>query len=137
MTNTEARGFLPGRLVPVVVAVVVTALVVFAACFLAWYYLGGGVWRSEVEVVQAVYLHPRWISLEVDSCVGAPAPHVLSLRETDDEVQVQVVVFSTPFRSCDSRFDSVEVQLQSSLRGRDVVSKGQVVPVGAPTPIPP
>ena len=120
-----------------VVAVAVTALVVFAACFLAWYYLGGGVWRSEVEVVKAVDLSPqRWLPIEVDSCVGAPSPHVLSLRETDDEVQVEVVVFSTPFQGCVPVPVSVDVPLRAPLGGRSVVSKGQVVPIVGVTPVP-
>ncbi len=137
MTNSGARGFLPGRLGHLVVAVAVTALVVFAACFLAWYYLGGGVWRSEVEVVKAVDLSPqRWLPIEVDSCVGAPSPHVLSLRETDDEVQVEVVVFSTPFQGCVPVPVSVDVPLGAPLGDRSVVSKGQVVPIVGVTPVP-
>ena len=137
MTNGGARGSLPSRLGPLVVAVVVTALVVFAACFLAWYYLGGGVWRSEVEVVKAVDLSPqRWLPVEVDSCVGAPSPHVLSLRETDDEIQVEVVVFSTPFRGCVPVSVSVDVPLRAPLGGRSVLSKGQVVPIVGVTPVP-
>ena len=137
MTDSEARGFLPGRLVPLVVAVVVTALVVFVACVLAWYYLGGGVWRSEVEVVKAVDLSPqRWLPIEVDSCIGAPSPHVLLLRETDDEVQVKVVVFSTPFQGCEHLPVSVDVYLRAPLGDRVVVSKGQVVPIVGVTPVP-
>ncbi len=137
MTSREARGFLPGRLGSLVVAVVITALVVFAACFLAWYYLGGGVWRSEVEVVKAVDLHPQqWLPISVDSCVGAPAPHVLSLRETADEVHLEVVVFSTPFRGCQPVPVSVDVPLRAPLGDRDVVSRGQIVPIVGVTPVP-
>ena len=137
MTNSGARGFLPGRLGTLAVAVVVTALVVFAACFLAWYYLGGGLWRSEVEVVHAVDLSPqRVLPLQVDSCIGAPSPHVLSLRETADEVQVEVVVFSTPFRGCQHTWVSVDVYLKAPLGGRSVVSKGQVVQIVGVTPVP-
>ena len=137
MTNGGARVLLPGRLVPLVVAVVVTALVVFAACFLAWYYLGGGVWRTNAEVEKVVDLSPqRWLTFSVYSCVGAPPPIVPVLRETDDEVQVEVVVFSTPLRGCEFSRDYVDVYLQRPLGGRVVVNGTQVVPVVGVTPVP-
>ena len=137
MNGSGSSGVLSKRPGPLIAAVVVTGLLVFTACFLVWYYLGGGVWRSEVEVVKAVDIPPRWLTLEVDSCIGAPSPHVLLLRETDDEVQVKVVVFSTPFQGCEHVPASVDVQLQAPLGGRVVVSKEQVVPIVGITPVPP
>ena len=95
MTNSSgSRGFLSGRLGPIIVAVVVTGLVVFVACFAVWLNLGGGAWRSEVRVMEAVLLAPQRLDLGVASCNGAPR---VSLRETDVDVQVKVIAFSTPF----------------------------------------
>ena len=132
MTNDSgSRGFLSGRLGPVIVAVVVTAVVVFAACFAVWLNLGGGAWRSEVRVIEAHLLdpdRPDRLTLNVASCNGAPR---VSLRKTDANVQVKVIAFSTPFHGGDDCDDRVEVSLQEPLGDRVVIDMhtGQVVSV--------
>ena len=68
VTDTGPKGLLSGRLWPLIVAVVLTALVVFVACFMAWHNLGGGAWRGEVIVMEAVSLAPQRLELRVASC---------------------------------------------------------------------
>ena len=67
MTNgSGSRGFLSGRLGPIIVAVVVTGLVVFVACFAGLASnLGGGAWRGEVSVMEAVLRYPDRDSISV------------------------------------------------------------------------
>ena len=129
MTNSSgARGFLPGRLGPLIAAVVVTALLVFVACVMVWHHLGGGAWRSEVRVDKAWLLAPERLELIVSSCNGAPR---VSLKETDVDVQVTVQSFSTPLRGGDDCQDHVNVYLREPLGDRAVVDKhtGRVVKV--------
>ena len=126
--SSEIRQrFLSGRLGPLI-AVVLTALVVFVACFMAWHNLGGGAWRSDVRVMEAVLLAPKRLELGVASCHGAPR---VSLRETDVDVQVKVLAFSTPFHGGNDCDDHVEVYLREPLGDRVVVDKhtGQIVSV--------
>ena len=129
MTNSSgSRGFLSGRLGPIIIAVLVTGLVVFVACFAVWLNLGGGAWRGEVSVMEAVLLAPQRLDLGVASCNGAPR---VSLRETDVDVQVRVMSFSTPFRGGNECDDHVEVYLREPLGDRVVVDRhtGQLVSV--------
>ena len=129
MTDSSgSRKLLSGRLGPLIVAVVVTGLLVFVACFMVWHHLGGGAWRGEVRVMEAVLLAPQRLELRVASCHGAPR---VSLRETDVDVQVKVVAFSTPFHGGMDCQDAVEVYLRNPLGDRAVVDKhaGQVVSV--------
>ena len=130
-SSSGSRGFLSGRVGPVIVAVVVTGLVVFAACFMVWHNLGGGAWRSEVRVIEAHLPdpdRPDRLTLGVASCNGAPR---VSFRKTDDDVKVKVIAFSTPFHGGDDCMDGVEVSLQEPLGDWVVVDKhtGQVVSV--------
>ena len=126
--GSGSRGFLSGRLGPIIVAVLVTGLVVFVACFAVWLNLGGGAWRGEVSVREAVLLAPQRLDLGVASCNGAPR---VSLRETDVDVQVRVMSFSTPFRGGNECDDHVEVYLREPLGDRVVIDRhtGQVVSV--------
>ena len=127
--GSGSRGFLSGRLGPIIVAVVVTGLVVFVACFAGLALnLGGGAWRGEVRVMEAVLLAPQRLDLGVASCNGAPR---VSLRETDVDVQVRVMSFSTPFRGGNECDDHVEVYLREPLGDRVVVDRhtGQIVSV--------
>ena len=129
MTDSSgSRKLLSGRLGPLIVAVVVTGLLVFVACFMVWHHLGGGAWRGEVRVMEAVLLAPQRLELRVASCHGAPR---VSLRETDVDVQVKVVAFSTPFHGGMDCQDAVEGYLRNPLGDRAVVDKhaGQVVSV--------
>ena len=122
--SSSSRGSL-------IVAVVLTALLVFVACFLVWSYLGGGAWRNEVSVRTAELRYPDRtdrLTLWVASCNGAPR---VSLHETDVDVQVKVVAFSTPLRGGEDCQDSVDVSLREPLGDRVVVDRhtGQSVNV--------
>ena len=130
MTNTPgSRGFLSGRLGPIVVAIVATALLVFVACFMVWYHLGGGAWRGGVSVMGARLDAPDRLALAVASCNGNPS--VSSLKETDVDVHVRVIAFSTPLHGGDDCEDSVTAYLGEPLGDRVVVDKhtGQRVSV--------
>ena len=133
MTHSSgSRGFLSGRVGPIVIAVVLTGLVVFVACFIVWHNLGGGAWRSEVRVIEAHLLdpdRPDRLTLSVASCNGAP--RVSSLRKTDANVQVRVIAFSTPFHGGDDCGDGVTVYLREPLGDRVVIDRhtGQIVNV--------
>ena len=122
------RGLLTGRLGPLIIAVVITGLLVFVACFMVWHHLGGGAWRSEVSVKSASLLSPDRLELIVASCHGAPQ---VSLEETDVDVQVKVISFSTPLRGGMDCLDIVQGHLREPLRDRIVVDKhtGQSVTV--------
>ena len=132
-TNSSgSRGFLSGRLGPIIVAVVVTGVVVSVACFAVWLNLGGGAWRGEVSVMEAELRYPDRpdrLTLGVASCNGAP--RVSLLRETDVDVQVKVIAFSTPFHGGDDCDDHVEVYLREPLGDRVVIDRhtGQIVSV--------
>ena len=125
----SSRGFL-SDLGTLIAAVVVTAVVVFGICFMVWYHFGGGAWRSGVSVIDATLVSPQELELNVSSCFGAPQ---VFLWETDDEVKVNAVAFSTPLRGSLLCGDVVTVYLQESLGDRIVVDKhnGQVVTVWA------
>ena len=124
-----SRGFLSGRLGPIIIAVLVTGLVVFVACFAVWLNLGGGAWRGEVSVREVLLRYPDRLSLAVASCNGAP--RVSLFRETDIDVQVKVIAFSTPFHGGNDCRDVVEVTLREPLGDRVVVDRhtGQIVSV--------
>ena len=132
MTNgSGSRGYFSGRVGPIVVAVVMTGVVVFVACFMVWHNLGGGAWRNEVRVMEAHLLdpdRPDRLSLGVASCNGAPRA---SFRKTDLDVRVKVIAFSTPFHGGDDCMDGVDVYLQEPLGDRVVIDMhtGQVVSV--------
>ncbi|MDE2718619.1 MAG: hypothetical protein OXI33_16630, partial [Chloroflexota bacterium] len=108
-SSSDSKGFLSGRLGPIIVAVVVTGLVVFVACLAFWLNLGGGVWRDEVGVRAATLHSPDRLGLTVTSCSGNP--RVSYLRETNVDVQVRVVASSTPFHGGGDCFDLVMVRL--------------------------
>ncbi len=135
-SSSGSKGFLSGRVGPIIVAVVVTGLVVFVACLAVWLNLGGGVWRGEVSVRAAGLHSPDRLGLSVASCSGDPI--VSYLRETDVDVQIRVVASSTPFHGGGDCFDLVKVRLGKPLGDRAVVDKhtGQVVSVSAGYPHP-
>lgn len=130
MTNgSGSRGFFSGRVGPIIVAVVVTGVVVFVACFMIWHNLGGGAWRGGVSVMRAELRSPSKLALGVGSCNGNP--EVSLLRETHVDVQVKVIAFSTPFHGGDDCQDGVQIDLREPLGDRVVIDKhtGQVVSV--------
>ena len=61
------RGLLSARLWPLIVAVVVTGLLVFVACFMVWHNLSTDAWRGEVRVMESVLLAPQRLELRVAS----------------------------------------------------------------------
>ena len=125
--SSGSRGSLSGHLGLIVVAVVVTGLAVFVACFMVWYHLGGGAWRSGVSVSDAKLGAPHTLILTVDSCLGAP--RVAQLQETDVDVQVKVIAFSTPMHGGADCQESVKAYLEEPLGDRMVVDKhsGRIV----------
>ena len=128
MTESSGpRKFLSGRLGPILVAVIVTGLLVFVACYMVWYHFGGGAWRSGVTVTGARLGHPQTLILSVASCQGAP--RVAELRETEVDVQVRVIAFSTPLHGGRDCQDSVKAHLEDPLGDRLVVDKhsGRIV----------
>lgn len=128
MTESSGpRKFLSGRLGPIVVSVIVTGLLVFVACLLVWYHFGGGAWRSGVSVVDARLGQPQTLILTVASCQGAP--RVAELRETEVDVQVRVIAFSTPLHGGTDCQESVKAHLEDPLGDRLVVDKhsGRIV----------
>ena len=128
MNSSSLRVLLTGRTGSLVVAIVVTGLLVF----MAWLFLGLGVYtlRSEVSVAGAELRYPDNLTLIVDSCQKAPGVSIL--RETDIDVQVKVVASSEPFlRGGDDCQDTVGVQLREPLGDRVVLDMhtGQLVRV--------
>ena len=123
MTNSSGLGvFISGRPKSLIVAVVVTGLVVVVAGMFLLIGFGGYTWRSAVSVTGAELYSPNRLVFNVDSC--NKHPEVSVLRETDVDVQVEVVVDSHPFLlgrlDCQ---DAVEVKLQEPLGDRVVVDK--------------
>ena len=114
--------------------VVVTALVVFVACVCAWYNLAGGGWRGAVTVDGATYVPPNRLSLGVGSCLGGPK--VTSLRESDVDVEIKVIAFTTPTRGGLSCRDGVGVRLEKPLGDRAVIDGHTGERVGVIRPIP-
>ena len=112
-------GSSTARLIPVIVAVVVTGLLVFVACFMVWYHFGGGAWRSGVSVKDVELAAPDTLILTVDSCHGAP--RVSMLRESDVNVLVQVIAFSTPLHGRLDCMESVNAYLEEPLGERVIV----------------
>ncbi len=104
---------------PLIVAIVVSGALVFVSCFLAWFYLGGGAWRSEVGVVNAELRSPDRVALIIASCNGGPG---VTLLETDIDVKVKAVAFSTPLHGGDDCLDLVgPIKLQEPLGNRVVI----------------
>ena len=106
-------------LVSLLVAIVVTGILVVVSCFLAWHHLGGGAWRSAVAVVDAELRSPDGLVLIIASCNGGPG---VTLKETDIDVQVTAVAYSTPLRGGNDCLDLVGPRhLQKPLGHRVVV----------------
>ena len=110
------------------VTAVITGLLVFVACFMVWHHLGGGAWLSEVSVKKALLLPRDRLVLVVDLCQGAPRAY---FWESDVDVQVEVMAFSTPMIGGNDCRDHVQIFLREPLGDRIVVDKptGQLVSV--------
>ena len=97
----------------------VSALVTAVALFLVWHNLGGGAWRSAVSVVDAELRSPQGLVLIIGSCNGGPG---VTLTETDIDIQVKAVAYSTPLRGAAECLDLVGPRhLQKPLGNRVVV----------------
>ena len=104
------------------------------ACFMVWYHVGGGAWRSWKSVEEAQLIAPDRLSLKVNSCEGAP--QFSELAETEVDIQVKLYVhFSAigirlggPPAACVAH---VEVRLSEPLGNRLVIDMhtGQSVSV--------
>ena len=128
MTDSSDLGrTLTGSLRAIIIAVLATGLVVFVACFMVWYHLGGGAWRSAVTVIDGKLAAPHTLILTVASCQGAP--QVAQLHETDVDVQVEVIAFSTPLHGGTECVEVVNAYLEEPLGDRMVVDKhsGRIV----------
>ena len=116
-----------GRFLPLLVAALVGGLLVFIACFLVWDRFGGGAWRGQVGVTDAMLHAPYSISFSVASCNGYPR---VQMVESDTEVRVKAVAYSTPLRGGEDCADSYgPTPLQEPLGNRNVVEMhtGRVV----------
>ena len=109
--SSDPRGFLSGRIWPLVVAVLMTSLLVFIACLMVWYHLGGGAWRSGVSIRDIMLDAPDTLILGVESCHGAP--RVAMSHETDVDVQVKIIAFSTPLSVRRDFLDDVKASLDA------------------------
>ncbi|HET7846918.1 MAG TPA: hypothetical protein VFL72_05450 [Acidimicrobiia bacterium] len=125
-TSRGSGGILTGRQQNLVIVAVVA---LGSLVFVAWLFLFGGIWRSEVSVEEAELRSSDLLALVVASCNGDP--EVSLLRETDQQVQVRVVASSTPLRGGGDCLDVVEVQLQEPLNDRVLVDlhSGQSISV--------
>ena len=128
-SNSGSRRFFSGRLGTIIVTAVITGLLVFMACFMVWHHLGGGAWRGSVSVYRALFVPPDQLILSVASCNGNP--EMIFVRETEVDVQVEVIAFSTPWIGGDDCADQVNLRLAEPLGDRIVVDKhtGQSVSV--------
>ena len=117
--NSGFSGLFTDHLGALIVVVVVTALVVFSACFLAWYNFGGGAWRGGVGVHEALMRAPDRLELIVGSCNGNPSTSGWGM--TDDAVQIKVVAYSTPLHGGDECQDALEFNLPEPLGNRIVL----------------
>ena len=129
-SNSCSRRFFSGRLGSIIVTAIITGLLVFVACFMIWHHLGGGAWFSEVTVKEALLLPRDRLVLVVDICQGAPRA---VFSETDDDVQVVVTAFSTPWIGGNDCGDYVQISLREPLGDRIVVDKPTGQPVSVTT----
>lgn len=117
--SSGSKASLAGRIWPLVVVAVMTGLLVFIACLMVWYHFGGGAWRSGVSIRDVKLAAPDTLILAVESCHGAP--RVAMSHETDVDVLVKIISFSTPQHGGLDCLDSVNVYLEEPLGDRSVV----------------
>ena len=80
---------------------------------LVWVFVGGGAYRSGVDVVRGSLYSETSLTLGVDVCNGAPT--VSHLTETDDYVRVEVVAYQTLLGYELHCLDEIRVSLTSPL----------------------
>ncbi|MBN4064844.1 hypothetical protein JYU04_03820 [Dehalococcoides mccartyi] len=114
-------------------ALVFTVLLVMFLAFVAARsgavpFLQNFTWRGEVRIMQAQLRSPDTLILNVSSCNADP--EVVSLRETDTDVQVKVIASSWPFRGGGNDCgDIVELSLQKPLGDRVLIDEHNNQPV--------
>ena len=129
--RSGSRGFLsswPGRLY---IAAVVMGSLALGFWLFSFIYNGGYSWRTGATVYKAHLIAPDRLDLIINSC--NQNPEVSLFRETDIDVQIEVVADSIPPSYGAECLDAVESQLQEPLGGRDIVDArtGEVVRVQA------
>ena len=136
--GSNSRGFLSGLLgrpiVAAIVAAVVSGLVVFVACFMVWYNVGGGAWRGKTHVEAARLISQDTLLLSVVSPGCGGVPHFTVLRETEVDIQVAFRVSNTPLRGGDDCLRDIELPLREPLGNRDLIDMhtGQSVSLSTP-----
>ena len=99
---------------------------------LVWVFVGGGAYRSGVDVVQGSLYSEKVLILGVGVCNGAPT--VSRLTETDDHVRVEVVAYQTLLGVDLHCLDQIRVDLRSPLGDRQLIDghSGQTVSLTSP-----
>lgn len=97
---------------------IIVPLVLVIALVVGWRILQGLTVRNAVDIVEAELRDDGSLVLEVDSCNGDPAASVL---EQNDQVRVEVVASTTPYRGGQDCLDIVEIALQEPLGERALV----------------
>ncbi len=124
-SDSDSRRLLSrliGRpIIAAMVAAVVTGLLVFVACFMVWYNVGGGAWRGKTHVEAARLISQDTLLLSVVSpgCVGVP--NFTMARETDVDVQVAFRVYNTPLKGGNHCIRDIEVPLSEPLGNRALI----------------
>ena len=100
---------------------------------LVWVFVGGGAYRSGVDVVRGSLYSETSLTLWVDECNGAPT--VSRLTETDDHVRVEVVAYQTLLGDELHCLDEIRVGLTSPLGERPLIDghSGQTVSLTSPS----
>ncbi len=126
MSNASGARRFPFRLlarpiVAAIVASVVTGLVVFVACFMIWYNVGGGAWSGKTHVEAARLISEDTLILSVISPGCVEVPHFTMARETDVDVQVAFRVYNTPLQGGNHCIRDIEVPLSEPLGNRALI----------------
>ena len=87
-TSLGARRMSIRLLLCLIGAAVVSGLLVFTACFMVWYHVGGGAWHGKTHVEAARLISQDTLLLSVVSPGCGGVPHFTVLNETEVEVQV-------------------------------------------------
>jgi hypothetical protein len=98
---------------------IIVPLVLVIALVVGWRIIQGLTVRDAVDIVEAELRDDGSLVLEVASCNGDPAASVL--EQNDQQVRVEVVASTTPYRGGQDCLDVVEIALQEPLGERALV----------------
>jgi hypothetical protein len=98
---------------------IIVPLVLVIALVVGWRIIQGLTVRNAVDIVEAELRDDGSLVLEVASCNGDPAASVL--EQNDQQVRVEVVASTTPYRGGQDCLDVVEIALQEPLGERALV----------------